>query len=53
MWRAQLNRSIREIRFQLKPAPEHHGVWYVFYYFVFHCNINSFFMLKGDLLQKK
>mmetsp|Transcript_35638 Transcript_35638/g.70876 ORF Transcript_35638/g.70876 Transcript_35638/m.70876 type:complete len:133 (-) Transcript_35638:111-509(-) len=27
MWKTQLNRAIREVRFVLKQAPEHHGIW--------------------------
>ena len=27
MWKASLNRSIKELRFVLKQSPEHHGVW--------------------------
>ena len=27
MWKASLNRSVRELRFVLKQGPEHHGVW--------------------------
>jgi hypothetical protein len=53
MWRAQLNRSIREIRFQLKPAPEHHGVWYAFFSCFFFTAITNDFIFEGGLLQKK
>jgi len=27
MWRSQLNKAVREVRFVLKPGAEHHGVW--------------------------
>mmetsp|Transcript_10084 Transcript_10084/g.16570 ORF Transcript_10084/g.16570 Transcript_10084/m.16570 type:complete len:131 (-) Transcript_10084:119-511(-) len=27
MWKSQLNRAIREVRFVLKQSPDHHGVW--------------------------
>ena len=27
MWKASLNRSVKELRFVLKQGPEHHGVW--------------------------
>jgi hypothetical protein len=29
MWKAQLGRAIKEVRFVLKPATEHHGTWWV------------------------
>lgn len=29
MWKTQLNQAIREVRFVLKQAPAHHGLWYV------------------------
>jgi hypothetical protein len=27
MWKTLLNKSVQEVRFVLKQAPEHHGVW--------------------------
>jgi hypothetical protein len=31
MWKANLNRAIKEVRFVLKQTPEHHGTWYVIF----------------------